>query len=170
MIVSGMCANFWLASPTNHHTMTPETAFQYANLLVLPQWLLMIVAPRWRMTQLLARMLPIPMILAGMYLYWLFTIPSSGNGPGLDFRAFSTLAGVQSLFTGQKEAVLAGWIHYLAFDLVAGSYVLRDGQTRGIHHGWLVPCLILCFMLGPSGLLLYGLLRLALPNQEDTKF
>ncbi len=150
--------------------MTPEAAFQYANLLVLPQWILMIVAPRWRVTQYLARLLPIPMILAGMYLYYLFAVPPTPNGQPFDFRAFSTLAGVQSLFTGQKEAVLAGWIHYLAFDLVAGSYVLRDGQARGVAHGWLVPCMLLCFMLGPSGLLLYGLLRLVLSKQPLTKF
>ena len=130
----------------------------------------MIVAPRWRVTQMLVQMLPIPMILAVMYLYWLFSVPPSENGQSFDLRAFSTLAGVQSLFTGQKEAVLAGWIHYLAFDLVAGSYVLRNGQEQDIAHGWLVPCLILCFMLGPSGLLLYGLIRLFLSNRPNTKF
>lgn len=150
--------------------MTPETAFQYANLLVLSQWLLMVVAPRWRVTQVLTRMLPIPMILAVMYLYYLLNVPPSANGPAFDWRAFSTLSGVQSLFTGQKEAVLAGWIHYLAFDLVAGSYVLRDGQERGIAHGWLIPCVLLCFMLGPSGLLLYGLVRLFWVNRPNTKF
>ena len=105
-----------------------------------------------------------------MYLYWLFAVPAMANGQSFDFRAFSTLAGVQSLFTGQKETVLAGWIHYLAFDLVAGSYVLRDGQTRGVAHGWLIPCMLLCFMLGPSGLLLYGLIRLFLSKQPFTKF
>ncbi|MFD2573743.1 ABA4-like family protein [Spirosoma soli] len=151
--------------------MTPETAFSYANLLVLPQWLFMIVAPRWRVTQFLVQMLPIPMALAGMYLYYLFAVPPTSTGSaGFDFRAFSTLAGVQSLFTGQKEAVLAGWIHYLAFDLVAGSYVLRDGQARSIGHGWLVPCLVLCFILGPSGLLLYGLIRLAMQSSARTEF
>lgn len=151
--------------------MTPETAFQYANLLVLPQWILMIVAPRWRVTQMLAQWLPIPMILGGMYLYYLFATPASADGtgpssPGLDFRAFSTLQGVMSLMgSGQKGAALAGWIHYLAFDLVAGSYILRDGQARTIHQGWLIPSMLLCFMLGPSGLLLYGLIRLMLRNQ-----
>ncbi|WP_080237526.1 ABA4-like family protein [Spirosoma rigui] len=150
--------------------MTPETAFQYANLLVLPQWILMIVAPRWRITQLLAQWLPVPMLLGVLYLYWLFSAPPTTSGQGIDFRAFSTLAGVQSLFTGAKEAVLAGWIHYLSFDLVAGSYVLRDGQSRHVHHGWLVPCLLLCFVLGPSGLLAYGILRLVLPNRGETKF
>ncbi len=161
--------------------MTPETAFQYANLLVLPQWIMMIVAPRWRVTQMLAQLLPIPMILGTMYVYYLFVAPTSSTGsgpsslgpssPGLDFRAFSTLQGVMSLMgSGRKEAALAGWIHYLAFDLVAGSYILRDGQSRTIHHGWLIPCMLLCFMLGPSGLLLYGLIRLFLKNQQSTKF
>lgn len=151
--------------------MTPETAFQYANLLVLPQWLLMIIAPRWRVTQMLARMLPIPMLLAVMYIYYLFAAPATGSGPSLDFRSFSTLQGVMALLgNGQKETALAGWVHYLAFDLVAGSYVLRDGQAQAINHGWLVPCLLLCFMLGPSGLLLYGLLRLTLPNRPITKY
>jgi len=31
--------------------MTPETVFQIANALVLPQWLLMLVAPRWFVTR-----------------------------------------------------------------------------------------------------------------------
>ena len=141
--------------------MTPEIAFQYANLLVLPQWIMMIVAPRWRVTQMLAQMLPIPMILGSMYLYYLFLAPagSGPSSPGLDLQSFSTLQSVMSLMS-QKEAALAGWIHYLAFDLVAGSYVLRDGQMRNIAHGWLVPCLLMCFLLGPTGLLLYGLIRL----------
>lgn len=156
--------------------MTPETAFQYANLLVLPQWIVMVVAPRWRITQMLAQTLSIPMILGTMYVYYLFVAPASAtgpgpSGPGLDFQAFSTLQGVMSLMgSGRKEAALAGWIHYLAFDLVAGSYILRDGQSRGIHHGWLIPSMLLCFMLGPSGLLLYGLVRLFLINRPSTKF
>lgn len=150
--------------------MTPETAFSLANLLVLPQWVLMVVAPRWRVTQAMAQWLPIPMLLAGMYIYYLFIAPASANGPSLDFRSFSTLQGVMSLMGGgQKGAALAGWIHYLAFDLVAGSYILRDGQTRNIHHGWLIPAMLLCFMLGPSGLLLYGLVRLFLGNRPKTK-
>ncbi len=141
--------------------MTSDTAFQLANTLVLPQWILMIVAPHWRVTQWLMTSLLIPGLLAVLYVYYLFS--SGGN---LDFQSFSTLAGVTALFK-QGQAVLAGWIHYLAFDLVAGSWLLRNGQERGIHHLLLVPCLLLCFMLGPCGLLLYLLLRLfAKPTQQ----
>lgn len=134
--------------------MTLDNAFQLANTLVLPQWLLMLAAPRWKVTQRLMTLMLIPGLLAVLYVYYLFT-----SGDTLNFRSFSTLAGVSALFT-QKQAVLAGWIHYLAFDLVAGSWILRNGQERGINHLLLVPCLLLCFMLGPCGLLLYLMIRL----------
>ena len=136
--------------------MTPETAFSFAYALVLPQWILMAVAPRWFVTQWLTRTLIIPMVLAVIYIAYLF----SGSTP-LDFSSFNTLQGVMSLMgSGQKGPALAGWVHYLAFDLVAGSWLLRDGQERGIRHWLLIPCLFGCFMLGPTGLLLYGVVRL----------
>lgn len=136
--------------------MSLEAAFSLANALVFPQWLLMIFAPRWQVTQWLTRLLFIPAALAIMYAFYLFSSSSSG----LDFMSFATLKGVMTLFeTGGERVMLAGWIHYLAFDLVAGSWILRDGQQRGIAHGWLVPCLLFCFMLGPTGLLLYVIVR-----------
>ncbi|MCY7357856.1 MAG: DUF4281 domain-containing protein [Rudanella sp.] len=136
--------------------MTPETAFSIANALVMPQWILMAVAPRWFVTQWLTRTLLIPMVLAVIYISYLF----SGTTP-LDFSSFGTLQGVMSLLgSGQKGVALAGWVHYLAFDLVVGCWVLRDGQERGIRHWLLIPCLFGCFMLGPAGLLLYGVIRL----------
>lgn len=136
--------------------MSNETAFSIANALVFPQWVLMIVAPRWRVTQWLVRTSLIPALLAVMYATYLF----SSTGTSLDFMSFSTLKGIMTLFqTGGEQVMLAGWIHYLAFDLVAGCYILRDAQERGIAHGWLVPCLLFCFMLGPIGMLLYVSVR-----------
>ncbi|WP_166560595.1 ABA4-like family protein [Runella sp. CRIBMP] len=131
-----------------------ETAFQIANALVLPQWLLMIVAPRWRVSQWLVRSYLIPVLLACLYAYFIFS-----GGP-LNFNDFSTFEGVKSLFSkGGDGAVLAGWIHYLAFDLVAGSFVLKDSQEKNIPHWWIILPLFFCFMLGPIGLLAYWVIR-----------
>jgi len=138
--------------------MSPHQVFQLVNTLVLPQWLLMVVAPRWRVTQWLVRYLPIPVILALIYIYYLFF-----GGGSLDFQSFNTLAGVKALF-GQDSAVLAGWIHYLAFDLFVGSWVLRDSLRRNVRHWLVIPCLLLCFMLGPVGFLLYWGIRAAHPE------
>ncbi|WP_128546553.1 ABA4-like family protein [Larkinella soli] len=135
--------------------MSTDTVFQIANTLVLPQWLLMLAAPRWKPTEWLTRTLAIPALLAVAYIFYLFF----GNS-GLDLQSFSTLKGVKTLFS-QDSAVLAGWIHYLAFDLTVGSWMLRSSQRRKIPHLWMVPCLIFCFMLGPAGLLLYLMIRSA---------
>jgi hypothetical protein len=134
--------------------MTPDQAFQIANTLVLPQWLLMGFAPRWFVTQFLVKSFIIPVLLAVLYAVYIF-----GGGP-IDFAAFGTLEGVKGLFqTGGDGVVLAGWIHYLAFDLIAGSVVMRDAQERDIPHWLVIVPIFFCFMLGPVGLLLYWIIR-----------
>lgn len=136
--------------------MNLETVFSIVNTLVLPQWLLMIFAPNWRWTQKLANSYLIPLLLAIVYAYYIFT----GLGD-LDFWAFSTLAGVMKLFT-IEQGVLAGWIHYLCFDLVTGSWIFKDSLARGNNRVAIGICLMFCFMLGPIGLLLYlGVRRFA---------
>jgi hypothetical protein len=62
------------------------------------------------------------------------------------------------LFTNEWAA-LAGWIHYLAFDLLVGTWEVKDSQERGISHWFVIPCLVLTFLLGPIGFLLYTVLR-----------
>ena len=129
--------------------MNLETVFSIVNALVLPQWLLMIFAPNWSWTQKLVNSYLIPIALTTVYAYYIF----SGMGD-MDFRAFSTLAGVKQLFT-IEQGVLAGWIHYLCFDLFTGSWVLKDSLERGSNRIIVGVCLFFCFMLGPIGLLLY---------------
>ena len=75
-----------------------------------------------------------------------------------DFEKFGSLNGVMELFT-DKTAVTAGWVHYLAFDLLTGIWIKKNAQKYNIHHLILIPCLLLTFMLGPIGLLLYLLVR-----------
>ena len=58
-----------------------------------------------------------------------------------------------------ETLVTAGWIHYLAFDLLTGIWIKKNSVKYGISHWIIVPCLIFTFMLGPVGLLLYLLVR-----------
>jgi len=61
--------------------------------------------------------------------------------------------------------LLAGWVHYLAFDLFVGSWEARDALSHRIPHLAVIPCLLLTFLFGPAGLLLYLLLRFTLRRQ-----
>ncbi len=133
--------------------MTADTLFALANNLVLPAWLLLVFAPGWKWTQQLVHAGWIPLLLGGAYAGLLLMGPGAPEGGG-----FSTLTGVMRLF-GSPTAALAGWIHYLVFDLFVGAWEVRDARRREISHLWVVPCLLFTFLLGPLGLLLYLAVR-----------
>jgi len=138
--------------------MRPELVFTIANDGIILFWVLLIVAPRWRVTQFAVHSIAIPLILGATYAWLLWRATLGGEGaPG---SSFSSLAGVMALFSAPVAATL-GWIHYLVFDLFIGAWQTRDAQRRGISHWLVIPCLVVTLLAGPIGLLLYFLLRLA---------
>jgi chromate transport protein ChrA len=132
--------------------MNLETLFSLCGGVAAAGWILLAVLPRWRYTATLVTGFIIPLCLA--LLYTVLVITEFGRSEG----GFGSLAQVSLLFQNQK-VLLAGWIHYLAFDLFIGSWEVRDAQRLGIHHLLVVPCLFFTFMFGPIGLLLYYGLR-----------
>lgn len=138
---------------------TPDSLFQLANLLALLAWLLLLVAPRWRVTRRLVLDGAWPLGLAGGYT---ILIISHYLGAQSGAGGFGSLAAVATLFR-DPWALLAGWVHYLSFDLWVGAWAVRDARRRGLPHLLLVPCLLLTFLFGPAGLLAYSLIRRAYP-------
>jgi hypothetical protein len=140
--------------------MTPEMVFRAANTLALVAWILLATRPRAVMVQRLAGTV-VPVMLATTYA--VLAAVFIGRAPG----DFNSLAGVSALFAN-PWLLLAGWIHYLAFDLLTGVWEVRDAQRRGVPHWLLVPCLALTFLLGPAGWLLYQGVRLSRPEPAAT--
>lgn len=132
--------------------MNPETLFSMSNTLAMLGWLLLIIAPRWQWTKRLVLSGAFILILATEYT--LLIILFFGETEG----GFGTLNQVAQLFEN-PWALLAGWVHYLAFDLFIGSWEVSNAQKMGINHFLVVPCLLLTFFLGPVGLLLYFIIR-----------
>ena len=140
--------------------MTYDLLFNLVNASVLPAWALLILAPKWSGTAKLVHSMFYPLLLGGVYFGLMivsmgFGVGSSPNDPAVDF---TTLDGVRAIF-GTDMGVIIGWAHYLVFDLFVGAWEARDAQRRGFNHWLLIPCLLLTFMLGPIGLLLYLVLR-----------
>jgi hypothetical protein len=132
-------------------TLTPDFLFSLANPLALLGWALLVLAPRWRGTRGLVLSGALPLVLAvayGLLIGWHYLGAHGGEG------GFNSLAEVAALFR-DPWALLAGWVHYLCFDLFTGAWEARDAQQRGVPHLLLVPCLLLTFLFGPLGLLLY---------------
>ena len=132
--------------------MSPEQVFALANGIALLSWLLLAVLPGRRWVTDIVTGKAVPAVFAVLYIAIVATTLSGAEG------SFSTLAGVASLFAN-PWLLLAGWVHYLAFDLLIGTWEARDARERGVPRLLLIPCLFLTFMLGPAGWLLYMGLR-----------
>ena len=132
--------------------MTPQQVFSIANTVALIAWIMLAVLPGrpWVTKTITTKVVP----LLFAVLYTAIAVSLVWRSPG----GFSTLAAVATLFSN-PWLLLAGWIHYLAFDLLVGSWELQDARERGIPHLLVVPCLALTFLFGPAGWLLYTVVR-----------
>ncbi len=134
--------------------MNLETVFQIASKVAVVGWLILIVAPNWKHTRNVTTILISTLVFGGLYAFFIGT--SFGQGEG----GFDSLANVRKLFMNDR-ALLAGWIHYLSFDLFIGTWEIENAKSLGISRWLVLPCQILTFLFGPIGLLLYFLIRLA---------
>ena len=141
--------------------MTAEHLFSLLNLMTLAAWLPLVFLPRARWATTVVPVV-VPSILAVIYVALVVTTLTQGEG------GFSSLASVRTLFDNDW-GLLAGWTHYLAFDLFVGGWEVRDAQQRRIPHFLVVPALVLMFLFGPGGFLLYLALRRFAPNAMATQ-
>ena len=139
--------------------MKAEQIFSIANLVAMLSWIILAVAPRWIVTRKIILSGAIPLLLSVAYLILIVLFFGKADG------GFGSLPEVMRLFTNEW-ATLAGWIHYLAFDLFVGTWEVKDSEARGISHWFVIPCLVLTFLLGPIGFLLYCILRFFLGKKE----
>jgi Domain of unknown function (DUF4281) len=134
--------------------MTAAQVFSIVNFIALAGWLILILLGRrvWVASLLTGAILPL--LFAVLYSWMIVSYWPAAKG------GFGSLADVQTLFSNEW-LLLAGWVHYLAFDLFIGSWEVRDANRHGIPPWAIIPSLILTFLFGPMGLLLYFLIRIA---------
>lgn len=133
--------------------MTPSQVFSIAGMLAMPMWILMIFLPKWKITRFLIDFKIIPLLLSIIYAIYIFISIQQGG-----MMDFGSLASVMQLFT-VENAVLAGWVHYLAFDLIVGMWMLDQNKELKIHPVVMAPCLFGTFMFGPIGFLLFMMIK-----------
>jgi hypothetical protein len=143
----------------------PPLAFSVAGMIAMAGWLgllLSLFVERARPVAWTAAQLAIPALLAMAYIMLIWTGMGAATGGG-----FGSITEVRALFANDS-ALVAGWLHYLAFDLFVGTWIAREGLASGVPALLLVPCLALTFLFGPAGLLLFLALRLAFRGKSRT--
>ena len=133
--------------------MNLEALFSVADLLAMAGWLVLLASPlipRWsdRISGYI-----IPLLLSVGYLALILTFPSKGEG------GFGSLAEVTDLFSN-PNAMLAGWVHFLAFDLLIGAWICRTARRDGVSFWLVAPFLPLTFFFDPAGFLIFVTVRI----------
>ena len=132
--------------------MDPETLFSLASTLAMIGWVVLLLLPRGRPVLDAIPAIIVPMVLsAGYALLVLRHFAGAGGGYG-------SLADVRALMAPDMM-LLAGWVHYLAFDLLIGAALARAMDRDAISRIVQAPLLLLVFLFGPLGYLLIIALR-----------
>ncbi|KQS78929.1 hypothetical protein ASG25_10005 [Rhizobium sp. Leaf384] len=130
--------------------MTPDDLFACAGQIALVGWSLLILGPRRFAWLNLLPALVLPAILSALYAVLVLTRFAAGQG------GFGSLADVRLLFS-DDWLLLAGWIHYLAFDLMIGARIAARLDRVGVGRLLQAFLLPFIFLFGPLGALIAGL-------------
>jgi hypothetical protein len=132
--------------------MAWDSAFQIVNLVVFVAWVCLLFAPK---RELVHKIIMGGVIVFLCLFYSVLVLSNFFLDPD---GGFASLAQVQSLFKSQPIAV-AGWIHYLAFDLFVGLAINHHAVKHGFPNSIRVLLLIATFMFGPIGLIMFLAIR-----------
>jgi Domain of unknown function (DUF4281) len=145
--------------------LAPIQIFSIANIIAMLCWIALAIslfasgAHLWiqRITGYWA-----PALFALVYVYCIGKGFAETTGGG-----FGSIGEVRALFANDS-ALTAGWLHYLAFDLFVGTWIVRQGTLERLHPLLLLLCLPVTFMLGPIGFLLFLILRAVFSPRSAT--
>jgi hypothetical protein len=136
--------------------LDPVLAFSLTGPLVMAGWaglILSLFVKQVRPIAWPAAMIVIPVILAVAYILLIRAGFQEAQGGG-----YGSIGEIRALFASDS-ALVAGWFHYLAFDLFIGAWIVREGLERRLPSLLILLCLPFTFLFGPAGLLLFYVLR-----------
>ena len=139
--------------------LTFENIYLWANFGVLPFWLLLIIMPNSKITQLFVNSIVLPLILSTVYVYIIYQTTLLDESMFDIFKLYLSLDNLYTVFA-TESFLLAFWIHFLVLNLFLGSWVSRDGVKYNMSRKFVAIPLILIYLTGPFGLVLYWLLRI----------
>ena len=139
--------------------LTFENIYIFSNYGILPFWLLLITAPRSKITQILVNSIILPLILSAAYVYVVYQTILLDEKIFETFKLYLSIDDLYTIFA-TESFLLIFWIHFLALSLFLGSWVSRDAVKYNIPKKIVVFPLVLIYFTGPVGFILYWTIRI----------
>mgnify|MGYP002524912654 CR=1 FL=1 len=139
--------------------LTFENIYLWTNIGLLPFWLMLIIIPNSKVTQIFINSVILPLVLSATYVYAIYQMVLLDE-PIFDvFKLYLNLENLYTVFA-TESFLLIFWLHFLALNLFLGSWVSRDGLKYGMSRGLISIPLILIYFTGPLGLVFYWIIRI----------
>ena len=139
--------------------LTFENIYLWTNFGVLPFWLMLIIIPNSRVTQIFINSIVLPLFLSTAYVYVIYQAILLDEPIFNIFKLYLSLDNLYALFSSENF-LLIFWIHFLALNLFLGSWVSRDAVKYNMTRGLVFVPLVLIYLTGPLGLVLYWIFRI----------
>ena len=133
--------------------------YLWINIGVLPFWLLIIFFPQSHLCKYLATSIFPIFLLSAAYIFILYQAYIGSFDFIGNFNLYLGLSYISELFRDDLY-LLMFWTHFVAVNLFIGGWILKDSNKFGINKIILAFPLILTYLIGPLGILLYWIMRI----------
>ena len=138
---------------------TIETLYMWINLGVLPFWFILIVFPQSHLSRIFVTSIFPFFVLSGVYIFILYKSYLIGYDFDGNFSLYLGLSELSRLFEDHLY-IMIFWTHFIAINLFIGGWIVKDSQKFAINKVLMAVPLIVTYLIGPLGLILYWIIRI----------
>ena len=142
-----------------YNYFTIETLYYWVNLGVLPFWLILIFFSNTKFCRIFVTSIFPFLILSGAYIFILYKSYLNSYDFISNFNLYVGLGNLKSLFSDDFFITMF-WIHFISINLFTGGWIVKDSQRFAINKLFIILPLIITYLVGPIGLLIYWLIRI----------
>ena len=138
---------------------TVEMVYLWLNLGVLPFWFILVIFPNSQICRIFTTSVFPIFILSIAYVYLLYIAYIDEYDFLQNFKLYLGLREISNLFENQSFIILF-WVHFLAMNLFCGGWIVNDSQMFRINKFLVSIPLIITYLIGPIGVVIYWLIRI----------
>ena len=142
-----------------YNYFTIDMLYYWVNIGVLPFWLILIFFPRSHLCRYLVTSIFPFLILTGAYIFVLYKSYLNSFDFVSNFSLYMGIDDISDLFS-EKNFLIMFWIHFISINLFTGGWIVKDSEKSMINKFLIFIPLIITYLIGPLGLLVYWLIRI----------
>ncbi len=142
-----------------YNYFTIEMLYYWINFGILPFWLILIFFPNSHICRIFVTSIFPILILSGVYIFILYKSYLNAYDFGNNFSLYLGIENTLNLFS-KKTFLIMFWIHFISINLFVGGWIVKDSQKFMMNKILLSFPIIITYLVGPLGLLVYWVIRI----------